>query len=59
MSVWRKDSDRMPERLGIPKLTQEYPAAALRALALNIGPDFKPLFDQEAPPWKQSFSKAN
>jgi hypothetical protein len=49
----------MPERLGIPKLTQEYPAAALRALALNIGPDFKPLFDQEAPPWKQSFSKAN
>ena len=52
MSVWRKDSDRMPEGLGVPELIQEYSAVTRRAFAFNIGPNLKPLFGQEAPPWE-------
>jgi len=40
----------MPERLGAPELIQEYSAVARRAFAFNIGPNFKSLFGQEAPP---------
>jgi hypothetical protein len=49
----------MPERLGVPELVQEYSAVTRRAFAFNIGPDFKPLFGQEVPPGKRSFSKTN
>jgi hypothetical protein len=42
----------MPEGLGVPELIQEYSAVTRRAFAFNIGPNLKPLFGQEAPPWE-------